>query len=87
MTTLVYDPGGVGFRIERLWAFLSIHKDGDEGLIALNGMPCIAADETRLVRLRPQVEDIVRETQGHPWAKPIMLARFDRRTDFGIVLP
>ena len=31
---VVDDRGGLGFRILELWAFLAVHEDGDEGLVA-----------------------------------------------------
>jgi hypothetical protein len=57
---IVHDPGGVGFRIERVWAFLAVGDDDDEGIMAAHiggtWMPLIAADRDRLESLRPYAE-------------------------------
>lgn len=78
--SMVHDPGGLGFRIQTLWAFVAVHEDGDEGLVAgmIGGqwMPLIAADEARLADLRPLAEKIVAAT-----GKPVRLVRFDTRTE------
>ena len=85
--TFIHDPGGLGFRIERLWAFLAQGEGcDDEGVVAFstaNGMmPMVCADQDRVDSLRPMAEKL--SLLGK---KPIMLARFDRRTDLGLVLP
>lgn len=77
--------GGLGFRIERIWAFLAVHEDGDEGLCGapLPGtpypMPMIAADGDRLNSLIPIATDLSTMFDGS-----IELARFDRRTNIEI---
>lgn len=86
--TVIHDPGGNGFRIERLWAYLSVgESDNDEGVCAFSSpqygmMPMVAADDHRLADLAPIAQKLAR-FGGHP----IMLARFDRRTDMGLVIP
>jgi hypothetical protein len=77
---IIDDPGGLGFRIERIWAFITIHDDGDEGVTSFrlpDGtlMPMIAADEARLHQLRPIAERLSRS------GKPIVLVRFDQRVE------
>lgn len=75
---MLHDPGGLGFRIETLWAYLAVHDDGDEGVIAasIGGvmMPLVAADEARLRDLRPYAEQVVALT-----GKAVRLVRFDHR--------
>lgn len=76
---VILDTGGVGFRIDAIWAFLTVHDDGDEGLIsmptAIGHMPLIGADRTRVESLRPHAEMVAKATK-----KPVRLVRFDTRT-------
>jgi hypothetical protein len=48
-----------GFRMEKLWAFVRVDEDGDEGLIGLHGpggpMPMVGADWTRVEQLKELV--------------------------------
>lgn len=73
--------GGVGFRIESLWAYLAVHADGDEGVIGgqigFTSVPFVAADKRRLDQLRPVAEKAARL----PGAPPIILVRFTTRID------
>lgn len=52
--------GGVGFRIDSVWAFLAVHGDGDEGIVGINTptgwLPAVAADQERLHQLKPLME-------------------------------
>jgi hypothetical protein len=79
--TVIHDPGkGIGFRIERMWAFLVIHDDGDEAVPAMAGpdgiwVPMIAADQERLSQLRPHAESMAKML-----GKEIRLVRFDNMT-------
>lgn len=78
---VLLDEGGVGFRIDSVWAFLAIHGDGDEGIVGITTpegvmMPAIAADQERLDLLRPQMRRLADVLPGQ-----IKLVRFDRRTD------
>lgn len=72
--------GGVGFRIEELWAFLAIHEDGDEGLVGVAtpmGMaPAVAADREAMHMLKPQMREIARAT-----GMEIKLVRLHTRED------
>jgi hypothetical protein len=80
--TVILDEGGVGFKIESIWAFLATHPDDqDEGIVALmtpNGgaMPAIAADQERLDLLRPRMRQLAEAMPNR-----IKLVRFDHRTD------
>src|SRR5258708_14749537 len=57
MSAYVHDPGGLGFRITEIHAFVVAHDDGDEALPAFslpNGMilPLVAADSNRPESIR-----------------------------------
>jgi hypothetical protein len=66
-------------RIDKMWAFLSIDHDGEEGVCAasINGvmMPLIASDQQRVDQLTPIAEDIAREAGVR-----IRLVEFSTRT-------
>lgn len=85
--SVVHDPGGLGFRIETLWAFVAVHEDGDEGVtgfLAVDGtwMPMVAADRVRVDLLRPMAARIAKES-----GKPIRLVRLAGRVDEEEFLP
>lgn len=71
---------GLGFRIQNLWAYLAVHADDDEGVIAvLNGdiwTPAIGADMNRIRSLEPQVKKIAAVS-----GMSVVLAQFGQRTD------
>ncbi|HEY7009050.1 MAG TPA: hypothetical protein VH395_08930 [Jatrophihabitantaceae bacterium] len=83
---MIHDPGGLGFYIERIWAYVAVHDDGDEGVIGFmigdTMMPLVAADHTRLEQLRPYAREAAQQT-----GKPVMLVRFDQRTDVETIAP
>lgn len=86
---VIYPPvgeGGVGFRIQHLWAYLAIHGDGDEGVMGLSAgglmLPMIAADQTRLRQLEPEAKRLV--ALG---GIPAVLAQFGSRTDLERIDP
>jgi hypothetical protein len=83
---VLHDPGGLGFRIESVYAFVSVHDDDDEGIVAatIGGvmLPLIAADAERLEALRPFAVRAARAS-----GRPVRLVRFDRRTDVEVVEP
>jgi len=85
-TAVMHDEGGTGFHIERLWAYVAVHDDGDEGIVgatvAGNLMPLVAADKARLDQLRPWAEAAARASD-----KAVRLVRFDRRTDVETIRP
>ena len=66
-------------RIDRMWAFLSVDHDGEEGVCAasINGvmMPLIASDQRRVDQLTPIAEDIARNA-----GIKIRLVEFSPRT-------
>lgn len=77
---------GVGFHIQELWAWISVHDDGDEGLIgSLHGgtwLPLIGADRERIESLRSWAV-LAAAASG----KPVVLARFSVRTDIETIQP
>lgn len=81
---VVDDPTGRLPRIEKIWAFVSVDDDGDEGLVAANvngsWMPLLAADEKRVDSLREMAALIGKET-----GKRIVLARFETRVDQEVI--
>jgi hypothetical protein len=78
--------GGLGFRIETIWAFVAVHGDGDEGVISAQmgdvHLPLICADTARVASLRPIAAEI-----AHRTGVPVQLARFTRRTDMDRIDP
>lgn len=69
-----------GFRIDAIWAYLSVDDDGDEGVMAMRGqndwMPMIAGDERRRDLLRP-----VAEQQAKVGGVVVKLVRFHQREE------
>jgi hypothetical protein len=55
-------------RIDKLWAWLSVDKDGNEGVCATTVgnlvFPLIAADEDRLAEIREFAQEISEGVQG-----------------------
>lgn len=78
--------GGVGFVIRQVWAFLAVHADGDEGVIAErvgeHWIPFMAADKTRLEQLSRRARDL-----GKEHGKVVRLVRFDVRTEVETFYP
>ena len=71
--------GGLGFRIEKIWAFIAVHNDGDEGIVGLtingNMIPAIGADHDRIISLLPEISKVATMT-----GMDIKLVRFDNIT-------
>ena len=71
--------GGVGFRITRLWAYLAVHDDDDEGVIGMQTpdgwVPLVAADRARLASLRPYAEHVAASA-----GLVVRLVRFEQMT-------
>jgi hypothetical protein len=76
--------GGVGFVIHDLYAFVAVHSDGDEGIIGIGDpmLPMIAADLTRLQRLRPYAQQVA-DASG----LTVRLVRFTTRTELDVIAP
>lgn len=72
---VVHDPKNT-FRIESVWAYISQDEDGNEGVCAVNGLPLLAADPTRLAAIRGVA---VRMKELTP--KKIILIRLHQRED------
>lgn len=78
---------GLGFRVQKIWAALVIHGDGDEavpGIMAPNGqwIPLVAADPERLAWLKETAGTIAKAA-----GKRIVVAEFSVRTDVLTVEP
>lgn len=73
---------GLGYVIQEMWAWLSIHEDGDEGVIGyynpdMGGwMPLVGADRERIESFRAYANQAATLS-----GKPVVLARFSVRTD------
>lgn len=78
----------MSFRIDRIWAFLSVGADNEEGVVGFldrrtgQWMPMVAADEKRLRALQ-ELAQYTAETSG----RAVRLVRFDVRTDVEILEP
>lgn len=83
---LLHDPGGLGFVITDIYAFVAVHPDGDEGILGQSVagvlMPLIGADLTRLQQLRPMAEQIAKQS-----GKVVKLVRFTHRTELDVIQP
>lgn len=83
---IVGEDKGLGFVVQEVWAYLVVHGDGDEAIPAFHTgsgwMPMVAADRARLESLRPHAERTARAS-----GKPVVLVRFDRRTDVETIQP
>lgn len=60
-------PSTEPFRIDEIWAFISIGADGDEAVVAsffpgTGWLPLIAADQRRLDMLRPIAAEAARQS-------------------------
>jgi len=79
-------PSYDGFRITSIWAFMSVGPDDQEGivgeLLGSHWMPFIAADEHRLVQLRPLAARIAKASQSE-----VRLVRFSVREDIEVIAP
>lgn len=71
-------------RVDRLYAFLSVDEDGNEGLCAapLNGMtmPLIAADRARMESLVPVAQELARLS-----GRKVRLVEFSTRTELCVI--
>jgi hypothetical protein len=76
----------MGFKIENLWAFVSVDEDGDEGLAAFMSddvwMPMVAADEKRVESLRAIAQKLAESSDGK-----VALLRFAIREDIEVFEP
>lgn len=84
--TVVHDPGGLGYVITDIYAFIAVHADGDEAIPAHSMgnilMPLVGADLTRLQQLRPVAEKVARQS-----GKQVKLVRFTTRTELDVIDP
>lgn len=73
-----------GFRVQKLWAYLSVDPaDNAEGIIGAKlgetWMPLIAANEERLTSLRGMLDDLMPALRRR--GMTVRLASFELRTD------
>lgn len=63
-TILKERQDGHGFTIDAVVAFVSVDKNGEEGIIALNAkgapMPAICADMERFNLIKPMIEEMAK---------------------------
>ena len=76
-----------GFRITKVWVFVAIDGDDEEGVCAFmmpNGMwmPMVAADEARLEDLMAEAQHIANHS-----GKTIRLVRLDTRSEVKVIEP
>lgn len=88
-TVVVHDPPSLGYRIDRMFAYLSTDETG-EGVIALpigpggSPMPLVGADADRMLSYRKAIGRFLRGRVVDDWAerhRVVRLVRFDARTD------
>lgn len=81
----LHDPGGLGYVIHTVYAYVVVHDSGDEAIPALTlpgpdggvvMMPLIGADLERMTNLRRYALEVSKAS-----GKPIKLARFTQRED------
>jgi hypothetical protein len=86
MSTFIHDPGGLPYKIEQLYAFISTDEFGSEGVIgfATNGvfMPLVGADMDRVESLRPIAQHVANQTQ-----KQVRLCRFHQLEELEQINP
>jgi hypothetical protein len=88
MTTVLLDPPNELLRIDRIWLFISVDDDGNEGVCAasLAGpgslIPLIAADEERLESLRGVATEIAVLS-----GKTVRLLKFTVREEVEVIAP
>jgi hypothetical protein len=69
----------VNLRIEQMYAFVTIDKDGDEGIIDGSWMPLVGADMARVEKLRPIARNIARAD-----GREVRLIRFSVREELEV---
>lgn len=75
MSFEVHDPGGNGVPLTEMWAWVSVHGEGEQSITGLNGIPLVAQQESVLRQMEPLLRDIVRQS-----GKPQRLVRFHQVT-------
>lgn len=70
---------GIGRNIDEITAFVTVHADGDEGIIGMRGpdgswIPLVGADMKRTDQLRAYAQDLAKRS-----GKPVRLLRFSVR--------
>jgi len=82
----IVDPGGTGARIESIYAYVVQHGPDDEAIAGMQTeigwMPMVGSTD-EAIKAMARAADMIAAQSG----KPLMLVRFDRRTDIGRVNP
>ena len=86
MTVYVETPPNTLLRIDQIFVYASVDREGHEGVCAVTiggvSYPMIAADETRLKQLTPMAEDLAKRT-----GMRIRLLRFSTREEVRTIGP
>lgn len=74
----------MAFKIEHIWAFISVDEEGEDGIVAFNHghmwEPLIAADEARLNSGMRERAQLIADVSG----KAVKLVRFSVREELEI---
>jgi hypothetical protein len=76
------------YRIDSLWAFTCVDRDGTEGVCAMTlpepfgFTPLVGADLARVASLRPYAQEVATAT-----GRPVTLSHFSVRTDQETIQP
>lgn len=81
-----HDLGGLPYKIEQIFAFISTDEDGSEGVIGFEThgvfMPLVGADMDRIESLKPIVQQVANMTQ-----KQVRLCRFHQLEELESINP
>lgn len=69
---IVVDDGGIGEEARSLFVWICEHGPGDEGIVALDGIPLMAAQYRIAATLKPRLARLARAT-----GKSMKLVRYD----------
>lgn len=88
MVEVLHDPGGLGHRVDQIWAWVTVHGGDDEAIIGIlypgiGAMPAVSATESiAREKFRPHVQRVVNMSD-----KPAKLVRFDNMTVEEVIEP
>jgi hypothetical protein len=82
----IVDPGGNKAPVSAVWVYLVRHGPGDESVAGFHGadgwMPMVASTDEAVVEMA-QVAQMIASRSG----KPLILAKFEQRTDIARIMP
>lgn len=70
---VVHNPGNT-HPINKLYVWLSVDEEGNEGIMAINNMPCVTSEERISNLLKDRLEQMPR-----PEGINLVLAEFERK--------